>query len=392
MTPPTLPPHMARSGRPAPAQRRRPGGIALLMSLAVVMLLTFFMSEYFFATGLELRGMTTYKDAQQARMLARSAFKAVQVGLLQDEVLFFQGYSQLSQLLQVASVPWNDGLLLTLEIAPQDALYNLNQNYNLRQGEPYDTARRGLFVNTLADVQVKPDGEGAVEEPVSTDVLLGLYGALFDWIDSDEEDYVAVPGLAGGEERVYFGTDPPVQVKNGMLDRLEEIRVVHGVLASHIPWRIWEQRFTALPRVTDSNFYFTQKININLASAEQIQRFLEDRVADPNVIGTNKDIQEAINGFADRAQEIGEFFAPKDVPRKIYEPNELQAALRDDLGFQDNFKYGDYVFKTADEYYRIRIVTEVADVRASLEAMVHIPRDAKTRMGTNLEVLWVRAS
>lgn len=30
--------------------------MALLMALSVVMLLTVFMSEYFFATGLELRG------------------------------------------------------------------------------------------------------------------------------------------------------------------------------------------------------------------------------------------------------------------------------------------------------------------------------------------------
>ncbi|HEX9841321.1 MAG TPA: hypothetical protein VGC20_01175, partial [bacterium] len=84
------------------------------MSLVVVMLLTFFMSEYFFATGLELRGMTTFKDAQQARMLSRSVFKAVQLALLQDEVTFFEGYREVAALLEFSAVPWNNGLLLAL--------------------------------------------------------------------------------------------------------------------------------------------------------------------------------------------------------------------------------------------------------------------------------------
>ena len=94
----------------------RPRGIALLMALAVVMLLTVFMSEYFFATGLELRAMTTYREAQQARSLAKAVFKVVQIGMFQDEVDFFKGYRQVAELLQFAAVPWADGLLISLEV------------------------------------------------------------------------------------------------------------------------------------------------------------------------------------------------------------------------------------------------------------------------------------
>ena len=48
-----------------------PRGVAILMSLVVLMLLSMFMSELFFSTGLELRSMTTYRQGQQARRMAR---------------------------------------------------------------------------------------------------------------------------------------------------------------------------------------------------------------------------------------------------------------------------------------------------------------------------------
>ena len=58
---------MIRNGgvRPAPA---KPAGFALLMALVVVLLLSAFITEYFFNTGLELWSMQTFKDAAQAHM------------------------------------------------------------------------------------------------------------------------------------------------------------------------------------------------------------------------------------------------------------------------------------------------------------------------------------
>ena len=56
------------SGGPAsggPVIRRgpaRPRGVAILMSLVVLMLLSMFMSELFFSTGLELRSMANYRQ------------------------------------------------------------------------------------------------------------------------------------------------------------------------------------------------------------------------------------------------------------------------------------------------------------------------------------------
>ncbi|HEX7928487.1 MAG TPA: hypothetical protein VF678_12910, partial [bacterium] len=94
----------------APRRTTRPG-IALLTALVVVLLLTMFLSELFFATGMELRALESFKDSSQARRLARSVLKATEIGLLQDEAEFFNGYRQLQQVMTLSSVPIESGRL-----------------------------------------------------------------------------------------------------------------------------------------------------------------------------------------------------------------------------------------------------------------------------------------
>ena len=133
----------------------RAGRVAMLMAMTVLMLLTMFMAEMFFSTGLELRSMATYREGQQARGMARSVLRVVQIGLLMDEAEFFKGSRQVAQLLDGGvSLPWDDGLLISLKIEPQDHLYNLNQRGDIQQGEQNDIARGLLFMNMLRDLDV----------------------------------------------------------------------------------------------------------------------------------------------------------------------------------------------------------------------------------------------
>jgi type II secretory pathway component PulK len=376
---------------PATPSPRRPRGIALLMALVVVMLLTFFMSEYFFATGLELSGMTHFKEGEQARSLARSVFKVVQIGLLNDEVEFFRGYRQVSQLLTVASIPWDKGLLLKLEIEPQDHLFNLNQTHNVRQGEASDIGRRNLFMATMKEVEVPAGEVGLPPEPLNPEVAAGLYAALYDWVDGDDETYIQFTGVNGAEADAYFGTEPEYAPKNAMLDRLAEIRLVRGVPESRIPWTEWEKRFTGLPRVTTVDFYFTEKINVNTAGREELLSFLKNRWVDATQISESgkATIQKGINEYADRAEEIAGFFAPEvGEERKVYTAGSLKPALKDELQLNDNYGVN-YLLSTVNQYYRISLVTEVNEVLARLEGMVQVTRDPDTRTGTSSKVLWL---
>jgi hypothetical protein len=349
------------------------------------------MSEYFFATGLELSGMTHFKEGEQARSLARSVFKVVQIGLLLDEVEFFQGYRQLSQLLTVAAIPWDNGLLVQLRIEPQDHLFNLNQTYNVRQGESNDIGRRNLFMATMEALEV-PAGQAELPpETLHPNVAAGLYAALYDWVDADNETYIQFPGINGAEADAYFDTEPEYAPKNAMLDRLPEIRLVRGVPESRIPWLEWERRFTALPRVTTSTFFFTEKINVNTAGREEIQSFLENRYVDPALIveSANKTIQEGINAYADKAEEIAAFFVPEEgEERETYTVESLRNALKNDLRLTENYGVN-YLLSTVNQYYRISLVTEVNGVLARLEGMIQVPRDPNARVGTNSSVLWL---
>ena len=364
----------------------RPRGIALLMALAVVMLLTVFMSEYFFATGLELRAMTTYREAQQARSLAKAVFKVVQIGMFQDEVDFFKGYRQVAELLQFAAVPWAGGLLISLEIAPQDHLYNVNQLSNLRPDEPSDRGRSILFSNTIAELEIPGESPETEPQPLSDTTIAELYAALMDWIDAEDDTYIAIPGVQGAEADAYFLSKPEYTIKNGMIDRLTEIRLVRGVRESRIPWREWETRFTALPRVNPSDgHYLTEKINVNVASGQEITEFLEHRDADLNQIGGFETAQKGINHYAERAEEIAALFAPEEGDRKIYDEIELKNTLKD-MGLNEN--YAKFLFSTINQYYRIAVVTEVNDVQARLKAMLHVQRNESDRTGSIVNVLW----
>ena len=378
---------------PATARKSRPRGVALLLALSVLMLITMFMSEYFFATGLELRSMTTFREAQQSRMVARSVFRVVQIGLNMDEVEFFNGYRQVAKLLEGGiAVPFDDALLIALNVAPQDHLYNLNQIHSLQPGKDLDVGRRELFKNALNDLNVPGLLPGSEPELLAPGIIDGFYAALIDWIDKDDEQYIEIPGVSGAEAGAYFAVKPEFTVKNGMLDRLDEIRLVRGVREGRVLWGEWQRRFTVLPKGTPKpNYFMNEKINVNIASRQEISDFLAKReVVDPVIfqnIATQK-IQEGINKYSERAEEIAERFVPEEgEERKAFSEKELGDELKN-MGFSD--KYGiDHLFSTINRYYRVSLVTEVGRVQTRLEALLSVTRDPNTRTGQNSEVIWV---
>jgi hypothetical protein len=356
-----------------------------------MMLLTFFMSEYFFATGLELRGMTTFKDAQQARMLARSVFKAVQIGLLQDEVEFFKGYEQVAGLLTIGAVPWNQGLLLTLEIAPQDHLFNLNNSAGLQPGSDTDICRYNVFRQSIDEILKAHEQAAPGQDNLEVVDPASLYAAIFDWTDSDDELYVAVPGFPGAEADSYYASQPEYTIKNGQLDRLEELRLLRGFRTSGLTWGDWEQHYSALAKSKEGNYCnFSEKLNVNLVDEATIISFLKVRYLDSNLLSgeANKPIQAAINEFVDSADTIAQAFAPEGEARRTYNMAKIKETLRD-IGLNENSAATNILFSTVNEYYRIRAVTEVAGVRARLEAMLYVPRDPANRLAKGVpKVLW----
>lgn len=366
---------------------RRPAGIALIMTLVVVMLLTAYISESFFSTGLELRSMRTFKDAAKARGMARLAFKAAQAGLMLEETLFFANYRNMKKVLSVSAIPWQDGLLLEMEIIPLDGLFNLNELPTKPNTAP-DAVRWNLFRNTMADIEIPTDIPGLPPVLLDTNLLANLYAALVDWHDRDDVDYQGFSLGAGAEQAAYLSAEPELTIKNSGLDRLSEIRLVRGVVESEVPWGTWQNRFSVLPK-TGGELY-PEKLNVNLATRGEIQAFLERRGMEDMVglSSTDRDQQSAINKYAERAVTIAERLAPEDPQAKhpTYDSNSLKQELRSIGGL--NVSYANNLFSFANENYRLRIITSFNDVDARLEAKINIARN-KTGIGTSARVFYM---
>jgi hypothetical protein len=194
--------------------------------------------------------------------------------------------------------------------------------------------------------------------------------------------------VVGAEAGSYFSLDPEYTIKNGKLDRLTEVRLVRG--ARMLLWGEWSTRFTALPKAKGGEYCnLSEHVNVNTASAAQIQAFLEALYVDPGTLAGSdaRTKQGYINGYADRAEEVAQYLAPPDAVREAYDSKSLKAALAE-LDFADT--YGEKLLSPISEYYRIFLVTEVAGVRSRLEAMLHVPRDPATRFAKGTaQVLWV---
>jgi hypothetical protein len=355
-----------------------------MMSLVVVVLLTAYISEFFFTSGLEMRAMQTFKDGARARNLARLAFKAVQTGLLLDEVEFFTGYQELKNTLRVTAIPWEDGFLVKLDIVPQDHLFNLNEIAGLQVSKARDKVRWNLFRNLLHDEDIIPIAQDAVPAPLPEERIAELYAALFDWLDKDNVDYQGAAAVLGAEEDTYFGADPEFVIKNGKLDRLGEIRLVRGVMDSRLPWQVWEENFSVLPK--KGGGLYPEKLDVNIATREEIVKFLTVRLLpDPAQLeGQAQGSQELLNDYADNAEEIAELLVPTEGLRPRHNDNSLKQALAviDEI----NAKRASDFLSTSNVFFRVRIVMEVNDVQARLDALLEVER-GKQAKGTQLDVL-----
>lgn len=377
------------SRRPPPAgAAARPRGIALMLTLVVVILLTAFISEFFFTTGLELRAMQTFKDGARARTLAKLAFKAAQVGLLMPEMEFFAKFRELERALAFTAIPWEEGYLVSLEIVPQDHLFNLNELAGIRDNTAKDLTRWNLFLNILEEVPFIPIDENFEPGPLPQETLAELFAALVDWLDKNNIDYRGASGGLGAEEDAYFDAEPEYRIKNSQLDRLDEIRLVRGVWESRFPWIVWQKYFSALPKSGRTGGLYPEKLNINMATPEEIKAFLENRHFDDlgQLGATEKDFQEKLNAYAETVDDIVKAIIPEEEEtRVVFDKKTLEKALRAIPGLE-SIRIGDKLFAFATEYYRIKLVMNVNEVDTRLQALVRVVR-TPAGLGQQVDVL-----
>jgi general secretion pathway protein K len=192
-------------------------GMALLLVLVIVTLLTALLMELAFSTLVDMRLTETFRDTTRAHYLARGGIDAGRMLLQQDRNAF-----------DAPQEPWSQGIINypvgqgTVSVGIQDLDGRLAINQLVRGSNPQalmiDRFYRlfaGLGIDHLAD-------------PAE------LTAALIDWLDPDDEPYpmIMTDGLnipvSGAEDLFYQSRGGAYSCKNGPLETLEELLLIRG--------------------------------------------------------------------------------------------------------------------------------------------------------------------
>jgi general secretion pathway protein K len=258
--------HLARRRRGVVFQER---GVALVLTLLVVVLLTAMILDFDFRTRLDVRAAGAFRDDTRAYLLAGSAVDAARAILAQDDASV-DGLDETWASPLIQGVPVGDG---TISVTITDESGKLDLNSLIDPSGKPDEARIAVYRRLLE--QVVDTDETDVDELVDT---------VVDWID---EDFESRP--QGAESNYYRSLDPPYDCRDSLLHGFDELGLVKGYTPdvmnriSKYVTAIWWGPSTAKSVGAARH----DKININTAPAQLLNAL--DEEMDPETAGHIED-------------------------------------------------------------------------------------------------------
>ena len=186
-------------------------GVALLLALLVLTLLTALILEFDAEARREYRAAATFRDDYKASMLTRAAVQAMRAVLAQDllrEKMTGQKYDAPTDIwgMPIKNYAIGDGFL-TAQIKDETGKVNLNDLASTSGGE-LEQKKKVFRVRRLFELlKVSPN----------------LVDALIDWIDQHD-----APQPAGAESQYYQSLRPPYRAANSPLPGLGDLRLIKG--------------------------------------------------------------------------------------------------------------------------------------------------------------------
>ncbi|MCW8860353.1 MAG: type II secretion system minor pseudopilin GspK [Deltaproteobacteria bacterium] len=218
-----------------PRQLQNQDGMALLLVLVIVALLSSLLIEFSFSTLVDLRATETFRDRTKAYYLARGGIEAARM-ILQEDTNEFDHPSEFWGD-ELANIPAGDGDV-SIRITDLSGRFNVNYIADLR-GNPLPGYHR--FVALCGEV-LQLD---RFQSQALADSLVYWYNA---------EKTIVTP-----DDAYYSDLDPPYSRRGGKLLTLDELKMVKGFN---------QQRFAALEpylRVVGD-----EQINLNAAAPETL--------------------------------------------------------------------------------------------------------------------------
>ncbi|MDH3454033.1 MAG: type II secretion system minor pseudopilin GspK [Desulfuromonadales bacterium] len=228
------------------SDRRGNRGMALLLVLVIVALLTSLLTDLAFSTMVDLRLTETFRDSTRAYYLAKGGINAGRMILQADR----NKYDSLDEMWSkgVINYPVGEGNV-TIFIEDLDGKLAIN---GLVNGNNPQAIMVDRFYRLLVDMELD-----ALADPAE------LTAALIDWLDSGDEPYVEIhtDGQSlpvSGAEDLFYRTQPQAyRCKNGPLETLQELSLVKGFTPEIV------KRISPYLAVNG-----TLQVNVNTASAE----------------------------------------------------------------------------------------------------------------------------
>jgi general secretion pathway protein K len=290
---------------PAPPKRRRrkadKRGVALVMTLGAITVLTVFLTELQEDTSAELSSALTERDALRAEYYARSAVNlsrlliAAEPDIRKSIPLLGSTIAQIPvwEFTDMVLGPFNDQTGAQAFTALINADAASAKNVGLTGGGHFDlkiidedsklninTAARSIgltdltakqFIGIVAPPSYNPlfesrDGDGQFSDRQA------ICGALIDWVDEDENLYACDvvsttnTGSKGAEDNFYQTLGLGYRRKNAPFDTLEEMRLVRGVGDDF--WPTFVDPEPSDPHKRIMTVWGAGKVNINTANAQ----------------------------------------------------------------------------------------------------------------------------
>ncbi|MCG3149249.1 MAG: hypothetical protein PCFJNLEI_02709 [Verrucomicrobiae bacterium] len=305
-------------------------GVALVIVLWIVMVLSLLISGFAFTMRVETQVASFSRKELKAEMLARSGVEIAKMQLLlHDKTPTEAGFDALNQ-----------GWVTNVEMFVDHELGEGKFNVTITDEE------RKLPLNQLTQDDLRRLMSVLDVDPLDGDTILD---SILDWTDPND-----LHRLNGAENDYYLSLNPPYRCKDGPFDRVEELLLVRGVTPELFHGTPATEDELARPGLRDLlTTYSAGQVNINTATTLTLQVVLgldETQVA---AILDRRDGQDGLPGTED------------DLPYRS--PNELLGTLNLDSTIRQQIAGK---VATSSQFFRVQCTGEVAGVRYTIDTVV----------------------
>lgn len=295
-----------------PARKRSEAGVALMLALVFVVILTVLVTSFTYEAQVDATALAQSDGEFEAMLSARSAFaealSVLEADLLNNDTLREEGevteiFDSLEDIWAGPSAPSASGDSMgQMNITDEYGKINLNALI-FEEG-----ADEQVYLHLEMALRVLFLERGVTEDPVD---------AILDWLDSDD---VVRPN--GYESTFYSALENPYEAKNGPMDTIEELLLIPGITPD-VYFGTGEERATPLPDLLTVHGHPQGMVNVNTAPEEVLVALLavQSDPENPDIAGAYESVDYLMEQFEEQGPFISIPQHLKPDPPRSPDPN-----------------------------------------------------------------------